>query len=460
MKRKIFLAIATIFGLALVLGLTNVNLVTVKADSATPTTPNNLNKLSAYSYKLEYILEEAGYSAFVDGGKIADGRKVEFALTNDGTNDVTYPSEKAEADMTKTEKDAKLREAASAVEFITKGVYTFTVTDTRTGEGVTNDPVTSFTVNTTAKPAEDNVKYDLTNLASYEAKITEALQISDTKAEGGKRPIKTGDSFTVPAVESLIDCDYFDFEDLTKTVYYAAPQGSYTSTTSTSFKVNAVGTYSYYVLVKDPLGNTTKVSDLVVSDGGWYAKDADGNAIGSVIVPIFTFDVGVVTEPDVVVGESEKAFLNLAYEVECFTITATGAQTKYKLYYSESKVDTTASDYMDKLTEVTEENGFEEKNLLNESSLSFTPVKKGYYYVALEVRDTANVPANVISNPIAALDEFKEVKLEFDIGAFLSNNLMSVICIGVALICLVAIIVLLCVKPKEEKNLETNEESK
>ena len=64
---------------------------------------------------------------------------------------------------------------------------------------------------------------------------------------------------------------------------------------------------------------------------------------------------------------------------------------------------------------------------------------------------------NVISKPIDCTKQFTRVKQEKE---FFKYNTTSIIFLSISAACFIAIIVLLCIKPKEEVKLETKSGSK
>lgn len=443
MKRNLLLVTAITFTLSLFLSIFAYT-APVTASAADVT----INKVSGYdSYELSYLVTDAGYEYHSDMAITIGGVKVEKPSTTEGGT--TEEQQTAQGFRTTDGKK---------IEFLSKKVYELNVTH--------DSDTFVIKVDTTKKPAEDSLKYvldDAAKIEAYEANVKASTEIEE---DGVKRPIRVDDDFVVPSVAELVKDEYFDVENLTGTLYYSAPQSSGYSTKSISdidsvkFDVSEVGTYSFYVLLKNNFV-TMSTTDLVEGKGGFYAKDADGNATGDVVIPVFSFTVGASSSPKITVSSNEKAYKNLEYTVKCFNIVASDYNTEYTLYYYEgaTPIDSKTITAYDKVSleelgmkEVTKENGFSDKNLFNSSSKTFTPEKTGYYYVVCHVVDFANEHETKISNAIDANNELVQVKYE---SQFLKYNWVSIVLLAVAVVCFVAIIVLLCVKPKDNTTLST-----
>lgn len=420
MKRNLLLAIALVFCATLFLGFAPAG----KAHAAELT----LNKLNAYEYAFTYLLEEAGVEKLdADKSSVMDGRYVK----------INGVEAKASTDVQETRAKGFICSDAF-VEFITEGTYTVEVFQ----NGAATAEKT-FKIDTTKKPTTEDIKYNLTDIDVYKAQVAEAAT-----------DLAVNDTFTVPSATALVDSKFFDSATLTRTIWYAAPQkASYSSlgSTKTTISITDVGVYSFYILYSDTFGNAMSVSDLVVGTNGWYEKDADGNPTGDVIIPIFTFEVAVASTPEVVVGVSEPGFIGLKYSVECFTITASNYNTSYKLYYTEAEVVQNEAETQEAyIARVKQAARFKDvTNLLDTDNLTFTPDEAGYYYVELYIVDGANNCDTVLSKAINATKAYQKVELE---DQFFTYNWQSIVFLSIAFVCLVAIIVILCVKPSEKKN--------
>lgn len=407
---------------------------TVKASAAVV----DIVRISGYQYTLNEILSAAGA-----GSSTSKTVKYRLSQLPDGT---------AVSETDSQYKEAAFITADSTVEFLREGVYTFEV--------YTSSQVLENTFKVETK-AYDSIDESSMRYVMDSAKITAVKDAINAQAQ--KLSVKDSFSFTdsalITALDGVIKSDYFAYSSLTKNYFYLAPGAeSYTSTTSSSFKLSSAGTYSIYVLVKDEFKNSMTTTDLVIGENGWYADDGNGNPTGDVIVPIFTFNVEKITAPEITVATSESGFLNLEYYVKAFTVSSDDYDAEYTLYYCEKEYDkddeSFANDdaYINAVkndattVDVTEE-------LFNEDKLSFTPNKKGYYYVLIRAVDSANMGEEAMSRSISVQREFTTVKVE---NEFFKNNVISVVFLSISLVCAIALVCLICIKPKEvDVDIET-----
>ena len=452
MKRK------TIFSLAVLL-IIAICFTFVPVTTAANAEGDPIVKIMGYKYTAEYLLKEFGIVAEEDKDILEGDRTVTYRWTKDkdgnAVAEVTGDDNKDKEAYLKT-----LTKDTDEVEFLAEGTYTFTV---KNGETVEK------TVEVLTKHYEDvdevDVSYDIAKIADFQKQVAEAAKNK-----------KTGDSFALSDIElndvtgmsSIVKSKYFAYDDLDATIHYCVPGSStYSTTSSSSFKLDKVGTYSFYVtyVCPNPAGELN-TDELVEGEGGWYKKDDDGNATGDVVIPTFKFEVGFSTNPQIAVNNTKRAYLNLEYTKvsDCFTITATDYESEYSLYFTTELVEYTEGEsteaYLAKIKaadgfkELTEEDDYAK---FKTGSLTFTPDTKGYYYVGLRVVDAYNMEDNVISKPIDCTKEFTRVKTERE---FFKYNTTSVIFLSISAACFIAIIVLLCIKPKEEVKLETKSGSK
>lgn len=440
MKRNLLLATVIAFCLAVLLSVLPVSETVAKADVV-------LKKVSAFEYEVSYLVEEAGYTYDND-----------TTVTVNGVN-LVKPSTEEGGTTEEAQTNAFFRTDGKKVEFLKKTAYAFTLTK--------GDTTQEFSVDTTTLPTEGSLRYsyDEEALEKYKTAVANATTVTDEDASEG-RPIRVDDDYEVPCIASLVKDSYFDVENLTGTLYYCLPGSTTYSSKSVNdidnvkFDVTKVGSYSFYMLLKNTF-QSMSTADLVLGNGGWYAKDTDGSPVGEVVIPVFEFSVQASSNPKVTVSASEKAYQGLEYKVDSFNIVASDYNTEYTLYYSATEIGSDKITQYDKdflenlgMVQVTAENEFESKNLFNSSSKTFTPTKKGYYYVVLHVVDFANQHATVISRPIDANGELMQVKYETQ---FFKYNWLSIMLLSIAALCLIATIVLICVKPKQQDTLSTKE---
>ena len=195
---------------------------------------------------------------------------------------------------------------------------------------------------------------------------------------------------------------------------------------------------------------------------GFYETDDDGNAIGNLVVPVFTFEVSSNAAPVVTVKASENAYVGLSYDANRFNVTTENCTKQYKLYYSEKyfdKDDSAYSSVQEYIAAVLADPTTKEvtDDLLNASNQTFTPDKTGNYYVWLKATDEYNLSTTSMSRAIRCYGVKETVQRESE---FFKNNVVSIVFLGIALLCLIGIILLLVIKPKQPVTVETETEQK
>ncbi|MGN0819714.1 MAG: hypothetical protein ACI4M6_04890 [Christensenellaceae bacterium] len=407
-KSLLLIAFSLIF--ALCVSIFNNNSFEAKAD-----TLSNVDCVFGASYTTEYLLEKAGCAKLEGQTTFAGGRSVKY----------------------KADAETETVVAGTDVKFLTKGAYTFTTFVNDAEEHI-------FTVNVVDKSVvkADSMKYSTDSALIEEYKA----EIAKTVAPGEGEALDTNDSFTVPSLEKLLSSKYFKYSDLTKSIYYAGPQDtSYASTSSSKFKLSGAGYYSYYVLATDPVNNKMSTEDLTEKNDGWY------NEANELVIPIFSFEIKNIAAPEISVLTSEKGYIGLDYTIECFTINASNYTSKYTLYYSEEYFDkddesyATDADYIKAVTEAEGTSDITEE-YLDVDALKFSPDKKGYYYVLLNVGDDNGLSDAAMSRAISVQSTYTKYSVESE---WLKYNKTSVIFLSISVVCFIAIIVILFIKPKD-----------
>ena len=257
-----------------------------------------------------------------------------------------------------------------------------------------------------------------------------------------------------------IESKYVDESLLKYTVYYQAP----TSTTfsSTSEKTGALadislseeGIYRYYVLVKDPDGNAIKVTDLELKEDGYY-DDED-----NLIVPVYTYnyvqedeDKAVSVTKKSVSSKNAKGRVNQRYQSISFEVK-NAAYKKFVLYYRANS----SAEWKEA------ENGVDANftaTSFSESQLYFTPLKKGEFKIVATVKgNVTDLEAKTAESDIVTVNEqVEELKLvDEKVKNFFKNNWLSVIFLGIAVLCLIGIVVIALWKPSDGKKADKKTE--
>ena len=249
---------------------------------------------------------------------------------------------------------------------------------------------------------------------------------------------------------------YVDATLLKYTVYYQSPRS--TDFSSTSAKTGALadislseeGTYRFYVLISDGENNEITVKDLDERADGFYAsKDASAE----LVVPIFEYnfvkaaaDKAVSVVANGISAKNAKGRVNQRYQAVSFEVT-NAAYEKYTLKYRVNA----DSDWKDAKNGV--DANFTQSSFTS-SQIYFTPLKKGQFKVEARVKGNAEdlETKTAESSVITVSEKVEELKLvDEKVKNFFKNNWLSVLFLGIALLCLVGIVVIALWKPSDGK---------
>lgn len=249
---------------------------------------------------------------------------------------------------------------------------------------------------------------------------------------------------------------YVDETLLKYTVYYQSPRSTDFSSTSTKtgaladISLSDEGTYRFYVLISDGENNEITVKDLDERADGFYAsKDASAE----LVVPIFEYnfvkaaaDKAVSVVANGISAKNAKGRVNQRYQAVSFEVT-NAAYEKYTLKYR-ANAD---SDWKDAKNGV--DANFTQSSFTS-SQIYFTPLKKGQFKVEARVKGNAEdlETKTAESSVITVSEKVEELKLvDEKVKNFFKNNWLSVLFLGIALLCLVGIVVIALWKPSDGK---------
>lgn len=253
-----------------------------------------------------------------------------------------------------------------------------------------------------------------------------------------------------------------DVDHLSAKIYLRTPGGTWPSSATTTisgsdtkkeYTVSARGDYHFYVLFTDHKGNTTeKDSELVEKSDGFYKVNGETNKETKVI-PIFSFSYKPDEKVKVTCSNNKKTYKGFVNQIQnSITYTLENATDKDVEFVLMFKAEG-ATEY-----EVAK-NGVDAKfdeSKFTKSSLEFTPLKRGDYSFQVNategVEQKIAIDAGVADNIVVHVDDnvtiIKRENTAFT--DFVKNNWKALIFLGIAVLCLVAIIVIACWKPKDK----------
>lgn len=429
--------------------------------------------------------------SFTVSDEVREANQKVVITVNDGASDVEVFNNGA------TKKDANnviilssYTEGKVSARITKAGSYTFKVkTIVEAGE-TAKEFIKAVTVHSDVNSLQaPKYKYvsgsdsDLAKLNEYKTQAQDASYVDATATV--KESIFVDDTYTVPSVENLLDLGSFSYTQYRRTVNYSVPgSSSYNSTSASgtsnlSFTITKVGTYRFYVLLSideiDGRSFNIAVSKLKEYHDGFYTiKRASDNeplyASGTkyftdedlkneyvpdneetdivkcdLIVPIFEFTI-VNAGPNVKITSSyqENGYIGLEYEINSVKVSGNEVSTSYALKYKE----TATSDWVD----ATEE--------FDESEKTFTPSKQGYYKLIVTAIDNDGKTKTAETKEIKVTQKYETVDYKTGFNDWISVNYVPFIFLCVSGLCLIAIILLLVIKPKDKAKTEKVEEDK
>lgn len=322
--------------------------------------------------------------------------------------------------------------------------------------------------------------FDTDKLNEYQSKVDYAT-VADPEAEN-KASLFVGDSYTVPSIENLLDLGSFSYSQYRKTVYYLAPGSmGYTSTnasgtTDAKFNITKVGSYRFYVTLSldeiDGRSFNLGVQDLKEYADGWYTMRKAGSEDrvyltgsdstikyytdeehteeyngevekGVRLVPIFEFKIEN-AGPKITFDKTyqEDGYTGLEYSSISPTILGNDLTITYTLLYSADDGKT--------WSEAEEE--------YDSTNNKFVPEKLGLYKVTVKAVDGEGNTAENTSGIIKVAKKYENVAYKTSFKDWIKVNYLPFIFLCISGLCLIGIILLIFIKPKEAGNKFTEED--
>ncbi len=288
-------------------------------------------------------------------------------------------------------------------------------------------------------------------------KALEKKYVADDKGTDSKEDdiyVALGTSIEIPSLEDLVSDNYTAYKNLKTEIHYATPSSLNFSTKSEmKLTLNEAGVYTFYVLFKDAEGNIT--------DEEGFVKEVDGQLQVQNSKYVFSFYVEdnapIVITP---AAQQGKGYKGASYTASRFIVDASGCNITYKLYYNaDINATKTSSGWVEipassKVTDTEyDKDGYtydDVKAIGYNGVLSFTPDKVGAYMIECTAISKTTARENSANSEIIKIVD--EPVVVTPPSEWLQNNVWSVVFLSVGTLCLIGIIVLLCIKPKEEND--------
>lgn len=317
-----------------------------------------------------------------------------------------------------------------------------------------------------------------------------AVDAASKQADGTTSiQVGTGAYFYLPSLRPYVWDNISGFHELTFTVYYRT-SSSDTATVSgaydeLSIQLTQEGTYQFRIVPTNRAGKAMfgYVEDGEVGGDTQYkqVEITTDNVWDCANLETFEFTVKY-NGPSIEEAEDgDLGYRDLEYTIDDFEVIAVGdPDKKYSLYYFEAASGSTPTveqlrEAIDNGTDSTlgtwreiavydadnEDAEYNDYEWYRDDSLSFIPQLIGIYKVTIEVSDskTGDTPVqsykliNIASDPDTV-----------DVGGgtieWLQDNVLSVVFLGIGVLCLIGIVVLLLVKPKDAAAVEAEKARK
>lgn len=351
---------------------------------------------------------------------------------------------------------------------------------------------------TFAREGDDTVEKYEESIKAFEAVYQQKIDDAISKLEDGKL-YAGGGKFYLPAIEYGFTDEYFFDRDYKFSLYYKGKTtGSNTSLDANKLAIDLTDadvTYKFKIYVTDGFGNPMRYP--TAGDNGdivWkeIATDDVWKEDFETLLPSFTFDVSYKEATSEDPENLSLAYVDTNYSGVSFDIKGVSDTytSQYKLYvfdrgafYTDTKISLGYNDFKDNLDKLfknefewdgakventrkyfttvkaaselleTDTNYKDFKALnWNASSVSFTPQSvEDFYVVELNLTDKRSQKTTKNYATVAASVQTTPLKGESD---WIENNLTSVILLTVAGVCLVALIILLIIKPKDKGDID------
>lgn len=334
------------------------------------------------------------------------------------------------------------------------------------------DVAPSYTFND--ETAEEGSTVGANDIAEYQAAVDEAA-LDD---EGNSIQVGDGAYYYIPTLRPYIVDETCGYTDMTFNLYWRTKSSDTQSSTGLDYddlriELTEEGKYEFRVVPVNYLGNEIEVTD---KNGEPVSSVSSSNIWTIAGIPTFTFTVQYnglsIEEPE----DTDDGYIDITYTFDEFEIialsdTLTETVEEYKLYYlvpsDEYDGKTISSEDLRRSllergedgsctygtwVEIEETDDEEEEgeyaDSWSASSRSFVPKRAGYFGMTLRAYDsglsteakTEAVVANISSRADTLPGE----------TYWLENNVLTVVFICIAGVCLIGIIVLFLIKPKDK----------
>lgn len=292
---------------------------------------------------------------------------------------------------------------------------------------------------------------------AYKAMLDEAVYqyASDNKT---KVSISLGTQVNLPSMRDLVYDEYTPYADLDASVKYFTDSNQSQSDSEMSFKITAAGKYVYYVVFADNFDNSMKEESFRAVN----EEDENIYIDGEYKKYIFSFDVEDNAPIKIETSSAQGVgYKGIEYQASKFIVEAEGCKTTYTLYYNPNvnakyedegwiaipaAKSVTSQDYSDEYG-----NTYDSVKAVGyDGELTFTPTQYGSYMIKCVA--TSDYTTRTDSDySILHIDKDSSTPTFVKVPSYwLRDNIWSVVFLSVGTLCLIGIVVLLFIKPRDE----------
>ena len=209
-------------------------------------------------------------------------------------------------------------------------------------------------------------------------------------------------------------------------------------------------------MFEDANGDKMEIDDFYTFDENDDNKRIPGDYYGYV----FSFEIKDNAPINITAVNQSKGYVGTTYTVSKFNVSATGYTPTYELYYNSDATELPVGDWeqtwtrIPKASEVTEVDAMPEgftyediQNINYDGQLTFTPDRIGKYVIKCTVSSTSSVRS---ASATASVEVQETPTIVKPVNPWLKDNVWSVVFLSAGTVCLIIVIILLFIKPKEK----------
>ena len=334
------------------------------------------------------------------------------------------------------------------------------------GEDDGNVILETYKIKVLSENAEKNAPvYSTLDLTDADALSTKAYKayvkavekvVYKEKTDAHQENVALGTDIKLPSLRDLVYDETTPYDKLSVSLKYFSSSLTKQSASSMGFKVANAGDYEYYVIFTDRFNNAIK------EDSFRKINEDDANKYDFGVNKDYIFNFNVQDNAPISIKTSNiegLGYIGIEYKAAKFDVNAEGCTTTYTLYYNENP-DAERNDNGWKAipvaSKLTDKNYNQDgisysfvKAVDYDGALTFTPTKKGAYKIECQAVSEYTTRTGSAYSIVSITKTPQTVEVP---NYWLRDNVWSVVFFSVGTLCLIGIIILLCIKPKEEVN--------